>query len=251
MNDNELYHHGILGQKWGVRRYQNKDGSLTPAGRKKVAKMKSQYTELTGKQLRRSPTKKSSSSNSESKPQNESLEEKTRKLQTQKNYLQTQRDVLDLQRQISAMSPQKVSKGKSFVQKFGPTIARTAWNDVGKPALNKYLEKKLGLKNAVSESERLAKEAKDYENRQKVDKGQQYFKEGKYAEKKKHNSSNEAEQTETWTGTVEGKSTSRTKHQQQTRSRRNDDPIDVEWTEVNSDRRPKYPLLPVKKKKKK
>ena len=29
---NELYHHGIKGQKWGVRRYQNPDGSLTPAG---------------------------------------------------------------------------------------------------------------------------------------------------------------------------------------------------------------------------
>ena len=29
----ELYHHGILGMHWGIRRYQNKDGSLTAAGR--------------------------------------------------------------------------------------------------------------------------------------------------------------------------------------------------------------------------
>lgn len=33
MYNNELYHHGILGQKWGVRRYQNVDGTLTNAGR--------------------------------------------------------------------------------------------------------------------------------------------------------------------------------------------------------------------------
>jgi len=32
---NELYHHGVKGQKWGVRRYQNKDGTLTAEGRKR------------------------------------------------------------------------------------------------------------------------------------------------------------------------------------------------------------------------
>lgn len=31
----ELYHHGIKGQKWGIRRYQNEDGSLTEEGRKR------------------------------------------------------------------------------------------------------------------------------------------------------------------------------------------------------------------------
>lgn len=34
---NELYHHGILGQKWGVRRFRNEDGSLTAAGKRRRA----------------------------------------------------------------------------------------------------------------------------------------------------------------------------------------------------------------------
>lgn len=32
-----IYHHGIKGMKWGIRRYQNSDGSLTPAGKKRYS----------------------------------------------------------------------------------------------------------------------------------------------------------------------------------------------------------------------
>ena len=35
----ELYHHGIKGQKWGIRRYQNKDGKLTMLGKMRIRQL--------------------------------------------------------------------------------------------------------------------------------------------------------------------------------------------------------------------
>lgn len=57
----ELYHSGIKGMKWGIRRFQNPDGSLTPAGRKrymKNPKWRAKYLEYQKQQLKEADRKK-------------------------------------------------------------------------------------------------------------------------------------------------------------------------------------------------
>ena len=58
MND-ELSHHGILGQKWGVRRYQNEDGSLTLAGKKHLEKLDTRWAKRNSDKITKKAKKQS------------------------------------------------------------------------------------------------------------------------------------------------------------------------------------------------
>lgn len=193
----ELYHHGILGMKWGVRRYQNKDGTLTAAGKKRVAKMKSEYTELTGKQLRRSPTKASSSSVSKtSKSTGEPEKKKTvselsdSELRSKLDRLRLEKEYYETSRRISELNPRKLSAGEKFVKNV-MDVAVPAIKESSRDALTKYLKKmmseSLGLNEQDTESvsKALERKAKDLENKKKIYQIEKYFKAEKEAKKKK------------------------------------------------------------------
>ena len=143
-NNTELQHHGILGMKWGVRRYQNKDGSLTAAGRKRVAKMKDEYTELTGKRLIRKPSKNGKSSDQNKiDPNNKRVKDLTdTELRERINRLQMEKQAINLENDLS-------SNGKKIVRSVGKDVIGPAAIDAGKRVLTNWFvkqgEKVMGL----------------------------------------------------------------------------------------------------------
>lgn len=137
-NTDELYHHGVLGQRWGFRRYQNADGTLTPAGRRRANKLAEQYAKVTGKKL--IVKKKSVQGNEKQKPKTIS-EMSDQEIQAKINRINLE----NTYKKLLSQQPQnmkKVSRGKVFVNNIKKNVITPALTDAGRTLLGNLIKKK-------------------------------------------------------------------------------------------------------------
>lgn len=106
MEYNSLTHHGTKGMRWGIRRYQNKDGSLTAAGKKRYGD-KDESSEETVEQTKARILKN---------PNAEDVY-KNRDLFTNKE-IQDLTSRLNNEKTIKGLIPEKERKGKKFVDSY-------------------------------------------------------------------------------------------------------------------------------------
>lgn len=154
MENSTLTHHGIKGQRWGIRRFQTKSGSLTPAGKKryndsdgdekakKKAAAKAEKAKLKAEKAKAKLEAKVAKAKAaeEAKEAEEKLDYETRKQQalksgSAKDVLEfkndlTQKEMQDAlsrvrwEQDMKAISDKEMAKGKSATEKAFDTIGK-------------------------------------------------------------------------------------------------------------------------------
>lgn len=144
---NELYHHGIRGQRWGIRRYQNKDGTLTEEGKRRANEMAGEYARLTGSSIRRL-TRSSKSSTPEQHKEPEPTKAKSlsemsdKELSDALNRMRNEEAYKDLEKKRKEAN---TSAGKKFVKetmsKAGSAVAVATATAIMSLAINAVVKK--------------------------------------------------------------------------------------------------------------
>lgn len=153
---NYLVHSGVLGQRWGIRRYRNPDGSLTEAGKKKAAKYAKKYSQLTGFDIHGDASKSKNHKDSKSTISPKNLSEmSTAELNKATDRYNAETRYLGAQKSNTSAKASYVKKSKAAtvayaIVKASEKPVTDAYQDFLGKALKNYgnhMLKELGSKN--------------------------------------------------------------------------------------------------------
>lgn len=164
-NEYELYHHGILGQKWGIRRFQNEDGTLTAEGKRRYRlDSNGKYVKRTRaerkaydkkvKQLAEAAKAKKNKS-----PRGKAINELTDKqLDKYIDRMTKEKRALELRADVNRLDPKPVSRGEQFARKFWDQAIQPALVNAGKSYLDKMVRDLTSAADKAKKAEEAAKQ---------------------------------------------------------------------------------------------